>query len=318
MCCLFGIVDHRNYFSVKEKNHILSILSAECEERGTDATGIAYCSQDHLSIYKRPLEAHRLHFRVPEDSRVVMGHTRMTTQGSEYRNYNNHPFSGKAGQPFALAHNSVLTNDGLLRRQEKLPVSKIETDSFIIVQLLEQAGSIGFQTLRAASERLAGSFTYTVLDGGGRLYIVRGNNPFCLYHWPGRGLYLYASTQAVLDAAVFKIRKLLSESVQKIPVEEGEILRLSPDGSRASETFSMKKLYQFQLCQSPYYGSCWPDVQDNTGYAEELRRMAPAFGFSAKDVDTLLRGGMLPEEIEEYFYCTEGREDVWFGMCSDS
>ena len=144
------------------------------------------------------------------------------------------------------------------------------------------------------------------------------NNPFCLYHWPEQGLYLYASTQAVLDAAVFKIRKLLSGSMQKIPVEEGEILRLSPDGSRASETFSMKKLYQFRLCQSPYYGSCWPDVQDNTGYAEELRRMAPAFGFSAKDVDTLLRGGMLPEEIEEYFYCTEGREDVWFGMCSDS
>ena len=139
-----------------------------------------------------------------------------------------------------------------------------------------------------------------------------------VYHWPEQGLYLYASTQAVLDAAVFKIRKLLSGSMQKIPVEEGEILRLSPDGSRASETFSMKKLYQFQLCQSPYYGSCWPDVQDNTGYAEELRRMAPVFGFSAKDVDTLLRGGMLPEEIEEYFYCTEGREDVWFGMCSDS
>lgn len=204
-----------------------------------------------------------------------------------------------------------------MRRQEKLPVSKIETDSFIIVQLLEQAGSIGFQTLRTASEQLAGSFTYTVLDGGGRLYIVRGNNPFCLYHWPEQGLYLYASTQAVLDAAVFKIRKLLSGSMQKIPVEEGEILRLSPDGSRASETFSMKKLYQFQLCQSPYYGSCWPDVQDNTGYVEELRRMAPAFGFSAKDVDTLLRGGMLPEEIEEYFYCAEGRENVWSGMCSD-
>ena len=121
----------------------------------------------------------------------------------------------------------------------------------------------------------------------------------------------------VLDAAVFKIRKLLSGSMQKIPVEEGEILRLSPDSIRASETFSMKKLYQFQLCQSPYYGSCWPDVQDNTGYAEELRRIAPAFGFSTKDVDTLLRGGMLPEEIEEYFYCAEGRENVWSGMCSD-
>ena len=62
MCCLFGIVDHQSYFSVKKKNHILSVLSAECEERGTDATGIAYCSHDHLSIYKRPLEAHRLRF----------------------------------------------------------------------------------------------------------------------------------------------------------------------------------------------------------------------------------------------------------------
>lgn len=68
MCCLFGIVDHQSYFSVKKKNHILSVLSAECEERGTDATGIAYCSHDHLSIYKRPLEAHRLHFHIPEDS----------------------------------------------------------------------------------------------------------------------------------------------------------------------------------------------------------------------------------------------------------
>ena len=318
MCCLFGLYDYGGTLSAKQKNRMIAALAAASEVRGIDATGIAYCMNGHLSVYKRPLPAHWMRFRIPEQAAAVMGHTRMTTQGSEYRNYNNHPFSGKAGQPFALAHNSVLTNDGLLRRQEKLPVSKIETDSFIIVQLLEQAGSIGFQTLRTASEQLAGSFTYTVLDGGGRLYIVRGNNPFCLYHWPGRGLYLYASTQAVLDAAVFKIRKLLSGSMQKIPVEEGEILRLSPDGSRASETFSMKKLYQFQLCQSPYYGSCWPDVQDNTGYAEELRRMAPAFGFSAKDVDTLLRGGMLPEEIEEYFYCTEGREDVWFGMCSDS
>lgn len=139
MCCLFGIVDHRNYFSVKEKNHILSVLSAECEERGTDATGIAYCSHDHLSIYKRPLEAHRLHFRVPGDSQVIMGHTRMTTQGMASRNRNNHPFFGEAGgELFALAHNGVLWNDDILRRSKHLPKTKIETDSYIAVQLIEQ------------------------------------------------------------------------------------------------------------------------------------------------------------------------------------
>ena len=159
MCCLFGLYDYGGTLSAKQKNRMIAALAAASEVRGIDATGIAYCMNGHLSVYKRPLPAHWMRFRIPEQAAAVMGHTRMTTQGSEYRNYNNHPFSGKAGQPFALAHNGVLTNDGLLRRQEKLPVSKIETDSFIIVQLLEQAGSIGFQTLRAASERLAGSFT---------------------------------------------------------------------------------------------------------------------------------------------------------------
>ena len=41
MCCLFGIVDHQRRFNAKEKTHILSVLATACEERGTDATGIA-------------------------------------------------------------------------------------------------------------------------------------------------------------------------------------------------------------------------------------------------------------------------------------
>ena len=42
MCCLFGLIDYGNVFSVKEKNRIIKILSTECEARGVDATGIAF------------------------------------------------------------------------------------------------------------------------------------------------------------------------------------------------------------------------------------------------------------------------------------
>ena len=95
-----------------------------------------------------------------------MGHTRMTTQGSESQNYNNHPFYGKvASGSFALAHNGVLRNDHKLQVQKKLPVSRIETDSYVIVQLLEQAGSVDMQTLGKVSEQLIGSFTYTQAEG---------------------------------------------------------------------------------------------------------------------------------------------------------
>ena len=96
MCCLFGMIDCHGRFSAREKAHILSVLATECEERGTDATGIAYCTHNHLSIYKRPLEAHRLRFRIPEDSRVIMGHTRMATQGKASKNCNNHPCSTRS------------------------------------------------------------------------------------------------------------------------------------------------------------------------------------------------------------------------------
>ena len=139
MCCLFGLIDSRNQFGAKEKSRILSVLSTECEERGTDATGIAYNTSRGLQIYKRPLAAHRLHLRIPAEAHVVMGHTRMTTQGSAKKNYNNHPFFGCVkGKRFALAHNGVLWNDRGLRHTKHLPKTKIQTDSYVAVQLLEQ------------------------------------------------------------------------------------------------------------------------------------------------------------------------------------
>ena len=206
MCCLFGMMDYRGRFSAGEKKRILSVLARECEERGTDATGIAYCTRGHLDIYKRPLPAHRMHFRIPADSRTIMGHTRMTTQGTASRNCNNHPFLGNAaGRQFALAHNGVLWNDHILRYAHGLPETKIETDSYIAVQLIEQKNALDFASLRDMAEQLEGTFTFSVMDEQENLYFVKGNNPLCLYHYPRYGVYLYASTEAILTRALRRL-----------------------------------------------------------------------------------------------------------------
>ena len=60
MCCLFGMVDYGHVLPQKRKHQILTVLAAECEARGTDATGIAYNSCGSLHIYKKPVPAHRL------------------------------------------------------------------------------------------------------------------------------------------------------------------------------------------------------------------------------------------------------------------
>ena len=96
MCCLFGMVDRNGLFSGKERSRILSVLATQCEARGTDATGICYNSGGRMKVYKRPLAAHLMRFKVSNDAKVIMGHTRMTTQGSEKRNWNNHPCSTRS------------------------------------------------------------------------------------------------------------------------------------------------------------------------------------------------------------------------------
>jgi len=197
MCCLFGIVDYGKSLSMSQKEHILTVLSRECELRGVDATGIAYNGQGRLHIYKRPLPAHKMKFRVLHDTNIIMGHTRMTTQGSELRNRNNHLFRGTT---FALAHNGIIDNDRGLRLSENLPPTDIETDSYIAVQLLEREKELTFDSLRSMAELLEGTFTITVLDDHDNLYFVRGSNPMCLYHWENRGLYLYASTSNVCSS----------------------------------------------------------------------------------------------------------------------
>ena len=142
MCCLYGMMDYKKKLTSCQKTHIISVLSAFCEARGTDATGIAYQTCGRLHIYKRPVAAHRMRFRIPERANLIMGHTRMTTQGSAKRNYNNHPFRGRIrNNDFALAHNGVLQNDVSLRKKNHLPKSKIQTDSYVAVQLLEQRQS---------------------------------------------------------------------------------------------------------------------------------------------------------------------------------
>lgn len=163
MCSVFGLIDHKQALTTRERSRLLNVLVRECEVRGTDATGIAYHFSGRLRIFKRPLPARKLRLRVPQGVHVIMGHTRMTTQGNEKFNQNNHPFAGAvSGKPFALAHNGILWNDKTLRAQEHLPQTSVETDSFIAVQLLEQQKTLDFASLKNMAEKVEGSFVFTV------------------------------------------------------------------------------------------------------------------------------------------------------------
>jgi len=304
MCCLFGLIDYKHHLSGRQKGRILCSLSAACEARGTDATGIAYHSAGRLHIYKKPVPAHKLRFYIPNGARVIMGHTRMTTQGSQQFNCNNHPFQGKANRlPFALAHNGVLYNDKILRRTLKLPQTRIETDSYIAVQLIEQQGVLTPASLKAMAEQVEGSFVFTVLDHRDNLYFVKGDNPLCLYHFKSLGTYIYASTEEILNQGLQKTW-LTQERPIKVNVDTGDILRIGSDGKIDTTYFTMN------INPYGYWERYWlytPEMHDSgidNEYVSELKSVAAIFGYTPDDIEALLDQGFTTDEIEEVLYCS--------------
>ena len=295
MCALFGWLDYKGVVSDKLLKKLTQALANAAEERGTDASGIAYVKDGKVTIFKRPKPAHKIHFNTPNGTRAVMGHTRMTTQGNEKFNYNNHPFYGHADVDFAFAHNGVLYNDKELRTEKHLPQTQIETDSYVAVQLLEQQGKLNFDALKNMAELVQGSFCFTALDENNTLYLVKGSNPMCLLHFAQLGLYIYASTESILKKALQKV------SFHKCPfevlhVEEGTILKIDRYGFLSGSTFEVQENFRF----SKWYN--WYDELEEEYYSQQeelLLEMCSCYGVTEDDVLLLLDYGYSADEIEE-------------------
>ena len=299
MCGLFGFV--RYGATIKNLSDITNSLAEQSAIRGTDAPGIAF-NEDKLKIVKDGKSAYEMDFKHSDDIHALIGHTRHSTQGSERKNCNNHPFPGKVnGLHFALAHNGVLSNDEILRKTLNLPKTKIETDSYIAAQLLMSGKKLDFESLRDMAETVHGSFAFSILDGKDNLYLVKGDSPLYVLHFPKSQIYVYASTEAILFKALVDTPlfcELKKGEYEEIPVSCGDILKISPDGIIERARFHF----------SSYVGQNWWDfclkTRDNATeeYIEDLKYMASFQGYSPEIVDELLAEGFGFDEIEEYLY----------------
>ncbi len=299
MCALFGWLDYKGIVPYRILKELTQALANAAEERGTDAAGISYIKNGKVTIFKHPKPAHKIRFNAPEGTTAIMGHTRMATQGDKRHNFNNHPFSGIAGNTsFAFAHNGVLWNDRELRRDKKLPDTQIETDSYIAVQLIEKQDELNFDTLKDMAEAVHGSFCFTILDEYGKLYIIKGSNPMTIVHFEALGLYVYASTETILSKALKKVG-LHKFQCTPIKMSEGDMLSIDRCGKIEAAAFS------------PYVGSpfgkygCGSWLDDDycdrclTAHEEMLLEMCHIFGIDEDDVFLLLDYGFSVDEIED-------------------
>ena len=306
MCGLYGFV---NYSGNKQKklSDLTNALAEQSAVRGIDATGIAFCDSSGINILKESKSAYNLDFKHSDEICSLTGHTRHSTQGSEKRNYNNHPFPGKCkNSNFALSHNGVLTNDKKIRKKFKLPKTKIETDSYIAVQLLESQKKLDFDSIKYMAEKTEGSFSYSILDDKNNIWLVKGESPLSILHFPKQKMYVYASTDEILYKSLVDYQPLFTAlkkgEFEEIKIDDGDILKIRPDGGLEKKTFE----YHY------YYSRGWWDYgiisnkksdskQDD--YAEDLKMVASYYGYYPEEVDELIKSRFSYDEIEEYLYC---------------
>ncbi|GEA16722.1 hypothetical protein E308F_29680 [Moorella sp. E308F] len=327
MCGLFGF----SYYGMDKMNFesLLEILGLNSTERGMDATGIAYVQDKNVVISKNGVSAYRFKFKVPKDAKVVMGHVRHTTQGSAKKNYNNHPFLGRAGGiKFALAHNGVLYNDRELKIEYGLPKTQIETDSYVAVQLLELYNKFDMNSIREMAETVEGMFTFTLLDQDNNLYIVKNDSPFSIMHIPDLKLYVYASTKKILvnsllewpktSERIFNQFKTGIVDMELIEPKQGDIITICPDGTLKFNKFKPQERTWYRINWKPAKSSRQVNLLqqttsiitnmvtsyefDNDVYFDMLCTMANQQGVSKEEVLQLLEWGFTLEDIEDALY----------------
>ena len=299
MCGLCGVLAVKDFNGMED---LMRELLCESTVRGKDATGIACNIGKRTSICKKAVSAYKFKFKIPKNTKAVIGHTRHSTQGSCKKNYNNHPFTGRCGDTtFAFAHNGIIINDSAIQRG--LPETKIETDSYAAVQLLEQSDRLDFESIRNMAERINGSFSFSILDNKNNLYLVKGDSPISLLYFHKPQIYVYASTDEILWKALIEsdlFDDVRNGKYEKIQISCGDILKISPDGQTEYGHFS--------YADNPLYERYnWRNytAERNTEYMENLISAAAGMGISREEIEYLFECGLTYEEIEDYLYFGE-------------
>jgi len=304
MCAVYGFLNYGKKIPHKLLTKILREISIKAESRGIDSTGISYVRNGRMVTFKKAKPAHRMKLVFPADTTALIGHNRMTTQGDAKHNWNNHPFEGKTiTHSFALAHNGVLYNDLSLQKSEHFPETKIETDSYVAVQLLEKLNAVDSTALKTVAETVIGSFVFTVLRDDNTLFLVKGDNPLTLLHFPEYGLYLYASTTEILVEALKRVR--FNAMCENIKVESGNIVCIDADGKLSVSSFDyIEPRYTYRSHRLHDWFDYGTNDKNYDDYENDLLLICGCYGVDRSDIELLLEYYSY-DEVEQMLFDTD-------------
>ena len=141
MCGIFGIsLNKQLSISSKQLEKLTSSLFKTSLSRGKDSSGIAAITNNNISVFKLAQPANvfvknKTTQKLIKESKALIGHARMVTNGSMNFNVNNQPVI-KDG--LIAVHNGIIVNDEELWKKHKNLKRQFQVDTEILLSLFRQ------------------------------------------------------------------------------------------------------------------------------------------------------------------------------------
>ncbi|WP_260287601.1 glutamine--fructose-6-phosphate transaminase (isomerizing) [Peribacillus aracenensis] len=225
MCGIVG------YIGLNDAKEILLKGLEKLEYRGYDSSGIAVRNEAGVTIFKEKGRIADLRGAVDETTmaHTGIGHTRWATHGVPSRE-NAHPHQSNSGR-LTLVHNGVIENYAILKREYLKDVAfKSETDTEVIVQLIEKFVNEGMEVEEAFRQTLTlleGSYAIALLDAENDETILVAKNKSPLLIGVGKDFNVVASDAMAMLQVTDQFLELMDKEMVIVTKEKVTIKNLS-------------------------------------------------------------------------------------------
>ncbi|MBT2647701.1 glutamine--fructose-6-phosphate transaminase (isomerizing) [Bacillus sp. ISL-34] len=225
MCGIVG------YIGLNDAKEILLKGLEKLEYRGYDSSGIAVRNEAGVTIFKEKGRIADLREAVDENTmaHTGIGHTRWATHGVPSRE-NAHPHQSNSGR-LTLVHNGVIENYAILKREYLKDVAfKSETDTEVIVQLIEKFVNEGMEVEEAFRQTLTlleGSYAIALLDAENDETILVAKNKSPLLIGVGKDFNVVASDAMAMLQVTDQFLELMDKEMVIVTNEKVTIKNLS-------------------------------------------------------------------------------------------
>jgi glucosamine--fructose-6-phosphate aminotransferase (isomerizing) len=238
MCGIVG------YIGNNDTKEILLKGLEKLEYRGYDSAGIAVMNENGVHVFKEKGRIADLREIVELDvmANIGIGHTRWATHGVPSKT-NSHPHQSASGR-FTLVHNGVIENYDLLKREYLADVTLVsETDTEVIVQLVEKFVHEGLEVLEAFRKTLSllhGSYALALLDEQNSETIFVAKNKSPLLVGLGSDFNVVASDAMAMLQVTNEYVELMDKEI--VIVMKDEVIIQNLDGEKITRTSYIAEL----------------------------------------------------------------------------